>query len=97
MPLGTFHTGNMTVTIHPEIAAILERAVRDGRFASEEEALTAAVKALDPEASLPAEERARRAAIRSKSLFELMQESPFYGSDIEFERDRSPMRDVGFD
>jgi Arc/MetJ-type ribon-helix-helix transcriptional regulator len=84
----------MTVTLKPEQEAILGRVVREGLFASEEEALNAAVHSLDPEAALPPEEKARRATIRSKSLFELMQESPLVGLNIEFERDRSPMRDI---
>ena len=54
-----------------------------------------AIAALDPEANLPEEEKARLAAIDSMTLYELMQSSPFYDSDIQFERDRSPMRDIG--
>jgi Arc/MetJ-type ribon-helix-helix transcriptional regulator len=86
----------MTVTLKPEQEAILGRVVREGRFASEQEALEAAVNSLDPEATLPEEEKARRAVIRSKSLFELMQDSPMVGLNIEFERDRTPMRDINF-
>jgi hypothetical protein len=52
------------------------------------------ITALDPESVLRLQERERRAAIRAKSFAQLMQESPFYGLDIEFERDRSPMREI---
>ncbi len=85
---------DMTVILKPEQEAILERVVREGRFANEEEALNAAVRALDPEAALPEEERARRAAIRSMSLAELLAEYPWAGADLDIERDRSPMRDI---
>jgi len=84
----------MAIALNPEQEAVVERSVREGRFASTHEALDAALGSLDPEAFLPEEERARRASLRSKSLFQLMQESPFYDADIEFERDRTPMRDV---
>ena len=90
----------MTLTLTPELEAVLEQTVRNGRFATREEAAAEAMKnaitALDPEASLPEEERQRRALLRSKTLVELFRKSPFYGLDIEFPRDHSPMRDVDF-
>ena len=84
----------MALALSPEQEAVVERSVREGKFVSIREALNAALSTLDDEAFLPEEERARRATLRSKSLFQLMQESPLYGLNIEFERDRSPMRDI---
>ena len=84
----------MAMALSPEQEAVVERSVREGRFSSAHEALTAALRTLNGKALLSDEEEARRAVIRSKSLFQLMQESPLYGLDIEFERDRSPMRDI---
>ncbi len=84
----------MAMTLTPEQEAVVELSVREGRFVSTDAALTAAVRSLASEEVLPEEEKLRRAHIRSKSLFQLMQESPLYGNEIEFERDRSPMRDL---
>ncbi len=86
----------MTLTLTPEQEAVLERSVRSGRFSSRDETVKAAFDSLDSEASLPEDERARLANLRSKSLIELFRESPFAGLDIEFPRDPAPMRDVDF-
>lgn len=84
----------MTLTLTPEQEAALERSVRSGRFASVDAALDAALKLLTGEEALSPEEKERRAKIRSMSLFELMQSSPLYGTEIEFERDQTPLRDL---
>jgi Arc/MetJ-type ribon-helix-helix transcriptional regulator len=84
----------MALTLTSEQEAIVKRSVREGKFASAKDALNAALSSIDDEALLPEEEKARRAKIRSTSLLQLMQESPLYGLDIEFERDRSPMREL---
>ena len=84
----------MALALSPEQEAVVERSVSEGKFASAHEALNAALRTLDAEAFLSEEEHAGRATLRSKSLFQLMQESPLYDLDIEFERDRSPMRDI---
>jgi Arc/MetJ-type ribon-helix-helix transcriptional regulator len=84
----------MALILTTEQEAILERSVREGRFVSTDAALNAAVSSLAKEEILSEEEKRRRAHIRSKSLYELMQESPLYGNEVEFERDRSPLRDI---
>jgi Arc/MetJ-type ribon-helix-helix transcriptional regulator len=91
---GEFHTGSMALILTPEQEALVKRSVREGRYASVDAALHAAVSSLVREGSLQKEESYRRTADRSKSLFELMQESPLYGSEIEFDRDRSALRDL---
>jgi hypothetical protein len=84
----------MALTLTPEQEALVERIVREGRYESVHAALDAAVTSLANEESLPNEEKVRRATIRSKTLFELMQESPLCGSGVEFDRDRSSLRDI---
>ncbi len=84
----------MALTLTPEQEALVERVVREGRYKSARAALDAAVTSLANDDSLSQEEKDRRASIRSKSLFELMQESPLFGTDVEFERDRSPLRGI---
>jgi len=84
----------MALTLTPEQEAVVKRSVREGRFESMDAALDAAVNSLAKEETLLEEEKRRRAQIRSQSLFELMQGSPLYGNEIEFERDRSPLRDL---
>jgi Arc/MetJ-type ribon-helix-helix transcriptional regulator len=86
----------MALTLTPEQEAVIERTVREGRFVSTDAALDAAVSSLVRDETILEEETSRRAGIRSKSLFELMQDSPLYGNEIEFERDRSPLRDIDF-
>ena len=84
----------MALTLTPEQEAVIERTVREGRFVSTNAALDAAVSSLLREETMLEGETSRRAGIRSKSLFELMQDSPMYGNEIEFERDRTPLRDI---
>jgi Arc/MetJ-type ribon-helix-helix transcriptional regulator len=84
----------MALTLTPEQEAVVERTVREGRFVSADAALNAAVSSLSTGEAMPEAEKRRRADIRSKSLFELMQESPLFGDEIEFERDRLPLRDI---
>lgn len=86
----------MALTLNPEQEARIERSVREGRFANADAALDAATRAIEVDDTLSEEEDHRRAQIRSKSLFELMQESPLFDNEIEFERDRSPLRDLDF-
>jgi Arc/MetJ-type ribon-helix-helix transcriptional regulator len=84
----------MALTLNPEQEAVVERTVREGLFVSTDAALNAAVSSLATDEALPEEEQRRRSHIRSKTLYELMQESPLYGNEIEFERDRLPLRDI---
>ena len=86
----------MALVLTPEQEAVLERSVREGRFVSKDAALSAAVSSLANDGTLHKDEATRGAHLRSKSLFQLMQESPLYGNEVEFERDRSPLRDIEF-
>ena len=84
----------MALILTPEQEAVVKRSVREGRYDSTDAALNAAVNSLANEETLLEEEKRRRVQIRSQSLFELMQGSPLYGNEVEFERDRSPLRDL---
>ena len=83
----------MALTLTPKQEVVLEQSVRTGRYSSASDALNAALTSFDAETFLNDEEKSRLAAIRSKSLLEVMQQSPFRNLDVEFERDRSPMRE----
>jgi len=79
----------MEVHLKPEQEIFIQHSVREGTFATLDEAVQAAVDLL--------EERERATQVRPstrKSLVQLFAESPFRGLDIDFPRDQSPMRDV---
>jgi len=79
----------MEVHLKPEQEIFILHSVREGTFATLDEAVQAAVDLL--------EERERATQVRPstrKSLVQLFAESPFRGLDIDFPRDQSPMRDV---
>jgi len=84
----------MALILTPEQEAVVKRSVHEGRYDSTDAALNAAVNSLANEETLLEEEKRRRVQIRSQSLFVLMQGSPLYGNEVEFERDRSPLRDL---
>jgi Arc/MetJ-type ribon-helix-helix transcriptional regulator len=84
----------MTLTLTPEQEAALERSVRSGRFASKEEAVDAAFATLQEPAQVSLSEKARLLHEKYPTLYDLMQASPFRDLDIEFPRDRTPLRDI---
>ena len=83
----------MTLTLTTEQEAALERSVRSGRFASPEEALSAALSLLSGSSH---EEAATTELLHKKypTLVDLFADSPFKGLDIEFTRDKSTLRDI---
>lgn len=87
----------MTLTLTAEQEALVEQSVRDGRFASEEEAIKSAFGSLRQTTKITPELTASLRAVRTKNLVELFRDSPFAGLDMEFPRDSFPMRDVEFD
>ncbi|MES2392011.1 MAG: type II toxin-antitoxin system ParD family antitoxin [Acidobacteriota bacterium] len=87
----------MTLTLTPEQEAVVEHSVHSGRFSSAGDALSAALSLLqDQESALRRSEEARLLHEKYPTLVDLFEHSPFKGLDIEFPRDRSPLRDVEF-
>ena len=79
----------MEVHLKPEQEIFIQHSVREGTFATPDEAVQAAVDLL--------EERERTTHARNsarKSLAQLFAESPFRGLDMDFPRDQTPMRDI---
>jgi Arc/MetJ-type ribon-helix-helix transcriptional regulator len=87
----------MTLTLTPEQESTLERSVRSGRFASQAEAVNAAISLLT-EVSEAEEQREQISKLHERypTLVDLFADSPFKGLDIEFPRDPSPLREVNF-
>jgi Arc/MetJ-type ribon-helix-helix transcriptional regulator len=63
--------------------AFIQKRIRDGRFATPNEAVQAAVALLEEQEG---REELPRRSIRRKSLAQLFAESPFRGMDIELPR-----------
>jgi Arc/MetJ-type ribon-helix-helix transcriptional regulator len=82
----------MVVQLEPDQEEFLAQGVRSGRFATVDEALREAVGLLKDREIGSA---VKRAAGR-KSLAQLFAESPFRGTEMEFERNPSPLRPVEF-
>jgi putative addiction module CopG family antidote len=80
----------MEVHLGPDQEAFVLQRIRSGRFATADEAVREAVSLLEEK---EAGSGIRRPAGR-KSLAQIFAESPFQGMDIEFPRDKSPMRTV---
>jgi putative addiction module CopG family antidote len=78
----------MEVHLTPDQEAFIQQRVRNGRFATADDAVREALSLL--------EERERRnlkpKISDRKSLAQLFAESPFKGLDIEFPRDKDPLR-----
>lgn len=87
----------MTVTLTPEQEALVERELQRGNFSSPMEAVSAALQLLE-RTNIHAEDDQRRRELRHKypTLVDLFAASPFRELDIEFTRDKSPMRDIDF-
>jgi Arc/MetJ-type ribon-helix-helix transcriptional regulator len=85
----------MTLTLTPEQEASLERSVRSGRYASQDEAINAALSLLSKQ-DTAADQQAESRRLRTKypTLVDLFADSPLKGLDIEFTRDQSPLRDI---
>jgi len=87
----------MILTLTPEQEAALEQSVRSGRFGSQEEAVSAAFSSLTREDIAQGEnEETKRLHEKYPTLVDLFADSPFKGLDIEFPRDKSPLREVDF-
>lgn len=80
----------MEVHLTPDQEVFIQQRVRTGRFATADDAVREAVSLLV--------ERERHSAgpkaSGRKSLAQLFAESPFKGMDIEFPRDKDPLRSV---
>jgi Arc/MetJ-type ribon-helix-helix transcriptional regulator len=87
----------MTLTLTRDQEARLERSVQRGFYASQEEAVDAALNAIDPDNPRSEAIRMRLAAVRKVNFVDLFRDSPFAGLDIEFPRDPSTLREVDFD
>jgi Arc/MetJ-type ribon-helix-helix transcriptional regulator len=85
----------MALTLTPEQEALVERIVREGRYASQDEALSAALSLLaKQDVCEDQREETKRLRERYPTLVDLFADSPFKGLDLEFPRDPSPLRDV---
>jgi len=80
----------MEVVIAPEQAEFLHRRVLNGRFPTAEDAVREALSLLEER---EVREEAARPALR-RSLAQVFAESPFRGLDLEFSRDKDPLRRV---
>ena len=80
----------MEVQLTPDQEAFIQQRVRNGRFATADDAVREALSLLEER-----ERRSLRPKISGrKSLAQLFAESPFKGMDIEFPRDKDPLRPV---
>ena len=87
----------MILTLKPEQEAALKRSIRSGRYASQDEALSAALSLLaQQDASEEEREETKRIRAKYPTLVDLFADSPFKGLDIEFPRDPAPLRGVDF-
>jgi Arc/MetJ-type ribon-helix-helix transcriptional regulator len=87
----------MTLTLTPDQEASLERIVRSGRYASQDEAINAALSLLSKQdTAADRQEETRRLHAKYPTLVDLFADSPLKGLDIEFTRDQSSLRDVDF-
>ena len=78
----------MEVHLTPDQEAFIEQRVRVGRFATADEAVQVAVSLLREREGDSGAERAEG----RKSLAKLFAESPFRGLDMDFPRDKDPLR-----
>jgi len=80
----------MQVQLTPDQEAFIQRHVRNGRFATANDAVREALSLLEKR-----EGRSLRPKVPGrKSLAQLFAESPFKGMDIEFPRDKDPLRPI---
>jgi hypothetical protein len=79
----------MSVEIHePQIEALIELRMASGAFQNVEEVLIQALTSAPlPPVNGPAQHE-------SKSLAQLFAESPFKGTEMEFPRDKTPLRPI---
>jgi len=83
----------MEVHLTPDQDAFIQQRVRNGRFATADDAVREALSLLEErECRNPKPEISSR-----KSLAQLFAESPFKGLDIKFPRDNDPLRPVEHD
>ncbi len=97
-----FHTETMDVHLKPEQEAFIQGRVREGRFASANDALREAVALLQQaeqhreEDFPPTASEFRRQARTGKDLIAIMQACPFPDVDLEPVRTVMPVRDSAF-
>jgi len=83
----------MTIEIHqPELEALIQKRMASGRFATIEDALLEALQPNRPEVAQ--DEGAPKPP--KKSFTQFMMESPLWGSEIEFERNKDVPRIIEF-
>ena len=80
----------MEVHLTPHQEAFIEQRVSNGRFATADDALQAAVSLLEEREAA----NSTKKSPQRKSLASLFAESPFRGLDMDFPRDRGPLRDM---
>jgi putative addiction module CopG family antidote len=80
----------MEVHLTPRQEAFIQRRVSAGHFATQDEAIQAAVALLEEREGLSVSNR----PINRKNLAQLFAESPFRGLDMEFPRDKHLTRDM---
>jgi len=78
----------MEVHLTPDQEVFIQQRVRDGRFATADEAVQLAVSLLREREG----DSGRDKVSGRKSLAKLFAESPFRGLDMEFHRDKDPLR-----
>jgi hypothetical protein len=80
----------MTVELKPETERLLQEEIRNGRVHSVDELIVHGVNALRQKADVSHGD----AQMRRKSLYELLTEPPFHGSELSLERQKDYPRPV---
>jgi putative addiction module CopG family antidote len=78
------------IRLAPDQEAFLLQRVRSGRFATADEAVREAVSLLRKQEEVKPDSSAKG----KKSLAQLLAESPFQALEVDFPRDKSPMRPI---
>jgi putative addiction module CopG family antidote len=80
----------MEVHLTPDQEAFIQQHVSTGRFATADEAVQEAIMLLEEQER----QRIRTRTSGRKSLAQLFAESPFKGLDMEFPREKDPLRAI---